>query len=170
MLRGLVHYWRSHLALALGAAVASAVLAGALVVGDSVRDSLRRLSEQRLGRIDSALVSERLLRQGLAAELEAELGLQGGTSVLPALLFQGSVVHGGSGARASKVSIIGIDQNFATLFDRPPIDLSRRPGQLFPSVALNERLAGEIGCCSHSNGRRKFIKKASLVAKRKRTG
>ncbi len=141
MVRSLVHYWRSHLALLLSAAVASAVLAGALVVGDSVRDSLRRLTEERLGRIGSALVSLRLLRQ----ELAAELATRGAGDVVPALLFQGSAVHGGSAARASKVNIAGIDERFATLFERSAIDLSPREGQLFPSVVLNESLAVELG-------------------------
>ena len=47
------HYRRIHIAVALGVAVATAVLTGALLVGDSVRGSLRDLTLQRLGNIDS---------------------------------------------------------------------------------------------------------------------
>ncbi len=36
------HYWRGHLGLVLGAFFASAILSGSLLVGDSVRASLRR--------------------------------------------------------------------------------------------------------------------------------
>ena len=50
VLRGLVYYWRTNLAVVLGVATAVAVLAGALLVGDSVRGSLRDLVLQRLGR------------------------------------------------------------------------------------------------------------------------
>ena len=39
--RGLRHYWRTNAAVVLGVATAVAVLAGSLVVGDSVRGSLR---------------------------------------------------------------------------------------------------------------------------------
>ena len=41
MLRGLKHYWKMNLAVLLAAAVNTAVLTGALIVGDSVRGSLR---------------------------------------------------------------------------------------------------------------------------------
>jgi putative ABC transport system permease protein len=41
--RGLAYHWRTNLAVVAGVAVAVAVLAGALLVGDSVRASLRGL-------------------------------------------------------------------------------------------------------------------------------
>ena len=44
MLRNLIFFWRMNLAVTLGAAVAAAVLTGALLVGDSVRGSLRELT------------------------------------------------------------------------------------------------------------------------------
>ena len=59
--------------MALGVAVATAVLTGALLVGDSVRGSLRDLTLQRLGRIDSALVTGHFFR-ALADELAADAG------------------------------------------------------------------------------------------------
>ena len=71
MLRTLVHYWRVNLAVAIGAAVAAAVLAGALLVGDSVRGSLRDLTLDRLGGIDSALVLDRFFRDEVASDLGA---------------------------------------------------------------------------------------------------
>ena len=54
ILASLRHYRRIHVAVALGVAVATAVLTGALLVGDSVRGSLRDLTLERLGRIDAA--------------------------------------------------------------------------------------------------------------------
>ncbi|MCW8132461.1 MAG: hypothetical protein KIS92_19090, partial [Planctomycetota bacterium] len=66
-LRGLAHHWRSHLGVLLGAAVGSAVLVGALVVGDSVRYTLRTMGLIRLGQVDYAVASgERLFREALA--------------------------------------------------------------------------------------------------------
>ena len=59
MRRSLTYFWRTNLAIAGGAAVATAVLTGALVVGDSVRGSLRDLTLSRLGEIDVALIGER---------------------------------------------------------------------------------------------------------------
>ena len=49
--RNLAHYWRTNVAVMLGVATAVAGLAGALVVGDSVRASLRDLVLNRLGKL-----------------------------------------------------------------------------------------------------------------------
>ena len=43
VLRSLTYYWRTNVAVVLGVATAVSVLAGALLVGDSVRGSLRDL-------------------------------------------------------------------------------------------------------------------------------
>ena len=59
MLRSLRHYWKINLAVLLAAAVNTSVLAGALIVGDSVRGSLRDMTLERLGDIELALVAER---------------------------------------------------------------------------------------------------------------
>ena len=69
--RSLRYHWRMNLAVALGVAAGAAVLTGALLVGDSMRGSLRRLTIERLGRIDSALVAARFVRQELA-DLDGE--------------------------------------------------------------------------------------------------
>ena len=53
--RSLRFHWRSHLGVVLGTAVATTVLVGALVVGDSVRYSLRSLALRRLGSVAVAL-------------------------------------------------------------------------------------------------------------------
>src|SRR5206468_2281080 len=52
VLRGLTYYWRTNVAVVAGVATAVAVLAGALLVGDSVRGSLRDLVLQRLARAE----------------------------------------------------------------------------------------------------------------------
>ena len=48
-IRSLTYYWRTNVAVVLGVATAVSVLAGALLVGDSVRGSLRDLLLGRLG-------------------------------------------------------------------------------------------------------------------------
>ena len=55
--RNLTYYWRTNLAVVFGVAIAVAVLAGALLVGDSVRASLRDLVLQRLGKTDYVISS-----------------------------------------------------------------------------------------------------------------
>ena len=69
LLRSLFYHWRGNSAVLLGVAVGTAVLTGALIVGDSLRGSLRALTEQRLGWVDQAMVTGRFFRDELAALL-----------------------------------------------------------------------------------------------------
>ena len=114
MLRGLVHFWRVHLAVVLACAVATAVLTGALIVGDSVKGSLRQLTLERLGEIDHSLVSRTFFRQALAERLSEALGEDSETAA--AIITQGSAVHTQSRARASRVSIQGVNHDFLRFF------------------------------------------------------
>ena len=70
ILRSLRFHWRSQLGVLLGAAIGSAALIGALVVGDSVRGSLRDLALQRLGWVDAAMApTERFFDQRIDLRL-----------------------------------------------------------------------------------------------------
>ncbi len=144
MRRALIHYRSIHLAVAGGAAVATAVLTGALVVGDSVRGSLHDLTLARLGAIDWAHVGERFLRPGLADDL-AQADALGERFDRPvgAIVLHGTVLAAESRRRASGATILGVDERFATLFGgaaAPDVTASRP----FPAVALNRALAAEL--------------------------
>jgi ABC-type antimicrobial peptide transport system permease subunit len=142
MRRSLIHYWRPHLAVVLGAAVTTAVLTGALVVGDSLRGSLRDLTLDRLGTIDWALVGERPFRPSLAADIGAALG---GKAPARLLTLRAAATAAESGSRASQVALWGVDDDFFALFPRAtPIDLAARQGP-FASAAVNQALATELG-------------------------
>ncbi len=65
----LLHYGWPALALAAAVAVATAVLTGALFVGDSVQGSLRKMVLEQLGDIDLLLLSDRFFDPGMAAEI-----------------------------------------------------------------------------------------------------
>src|SRR5437764_11505173 len=71
LLRNLAYFRGVNVAVVLGMAVATAVLTGALMVGDSVRGSLADLTLQRLGPVDYALISNRFFDQSLAARMSA---------------------------------------------------------------------------------------------------
>ena len=103
VLRSLLHYWRINLAVLLACAVGVAVLIGSLLVGDSVRFSLRALTLERLGRIDQALVSEHFFREELAEAFP---------DACPAILLNGSAAHARSGRRASRVQALGVRESF----------------------------------------------------------
>ena len=63
------YFISTHLGVLAGVAVATAVLVGALVVGDSVRGSLRDLALDRLGNIDQVIVTKQPFRSELATEI-----------------------------------------------------------------------------------------------------
>src|SRR5262245_19124802 len=72
--RSLRFHARAHLGVVLGAATGSAVLVGALVVGDSVRGSLRDRALQRLDGIDLAMAApDRFFRDSLRHALESSV-------------------------------------------------------------------------------------------------
>ncbi len=138
-LRGLTHFWRANLAVALGAAVASTVLTGALLAGDSVRGSLTALMLDRLGGIDAALVTEIFFREKLAGDL----GTKTAPLIAPMIVARASAVHGSSSTRASNVAVYGVDERFSRLHGQ---DLGRGGTEgIFPPVIVNESLAEEIG-------------------------
>src|SRR5262249_32817818 len=90
VLRGLTYYWRTNLAVVLGVATAVAVLAGALVVGDTVRGSLRDLVVHRLGRTDRLLRSSSFFREALAEDLRSDPGFASSfAAVCPMIMVQG---------------------------------------------------------------------------------
>jgi ABC-type lipoprotein release transport system permease subunit len=127
--RSLTHYWRTNLAVVLGVAVAVAVLAGALLVGASVRSSLRELATGRLGQTDQAILSTGLFREALASEVDG----------VPVLMLEGIVVHEPSGTRASRVQVYGIDERFWKFHG------SSAPGSADREALLGEPLARELG-------------------------
>jgi ABC-type antimicrobial peptide transport system permease subunit len=88
------HHWRIHIAVALGVAAATAVLTGALIIGDSVRGSLRHLVLDRLGKIDELLLLDRFFRQEMAADLAANEDFKKHyTAARPAILFPAATVQ-----------------------------------------------------------------------------
>ena len=109
VLRGLTYYWRTNVAVVLGVATAVAVLAGALLVGDSVRGSLRDLVLQRLGRADQVVSSVGFFREGLADSLASDLT---SGAVCPVIAVEGAVTNQAGGRRVSGVQVYGVDDRF----------------------------------------------------------
>lgn len=135
--RSLVYHARTHLGVLLGAAVGSTVLVGALVVGDSVKASLRQFALARLGDIQLALPSgDRLFRSELAGSLEPELG----APTVSALQLPGTVARADGEARANQVQVNGVREDFWALADQGEAVPTPGPEE----AVLNERLAGQL--------------------------
>ena len=133
--RSLRYHWRTNVAVCLGVAAAVAVLAGALVVGDSVRGSLRDLALGRLGRTDSVVSSALFFREELAGELASATG----RGAAPLLTSTALVTHEPSGRRASGVLVYGVDERFWQFHGLAP-----REGTL-ASPALAAELGASAG-------------------------
>ncbi|MCZ6650853.1 MAG: FtsX-like permease family protein [Acidobacteria bacterium] len=145
MFRGLIYHRRSHLAVVLATAVVTAVLTGALLMGDSVRGSLQDLAINRLGDVDLALVSPRFFREDLARDLAGQASFAAQfEEAVPAIDLDGAAAHATSGRLAAHVKILGVDQRFLDLvgaaFTIPPRESGQQPG-----AVINASLAAELG-------------------------
>jgi hypothetical protein len=69
-------YWRGQLGLALAVATVTATLVGALVVGSSMRGSLKEMTLQRLQRIDEVWLAEHFFSRDSSVNWSGCLSLQ----------------------------------------------------------------------------------------------
>src|SRR5215831_6610857 len=101
--RSLRFHWRAHLGVLLGATLSTAILVGALAVGDSVRESLRGMALARIGNVQLALNSQnRFFRLDLADAISSELR----APVAPVILLRGTAGNGD--LRAGRVQVVGV--------------------------------------------------------------
>ena len=145
MLKNLKHFWQIHLTVALCTAVATGVLTGALLVGDSVRGSLKALTLERLGTMQHALTAERFFAPALLPRQD----------VVPAILLNGTVFAPERHTRVSKVNVLGVNDAFfrfwegdAALNLTEPVGTAREtsPRTLGARghIAINEALHREL--------------------------
>jgi ABC-type lipoprotein release transport system permease subunit len=138
ILRSLRFYWRTNLGVLFGVAVAGAILTGALVVGDSVRASLRQAALARLGSTQFALASpDRFVRAALADEMQADPH----ATVAPLLLLRGTVTLPDGSARANAAQVIGVEERFWRLGGTSNLLANAEADE----VAINTRLAEQLG-------------------------
>jgi putative ABC transport system permease protein len=124
--RNLAYYWRTNIAVILGVATAVAVLSGALLVGDSVRASLRDLVLGRLGKTEGVVTSAQFFREALSKDVPGSA---------PIIAMQGIVMNDKSGRRASNVNVYGVDDRFWNFQGVPSSS----------GVAVSSALARELG-------------------------
>ena len=71
VIRSLKYYWPTNLAVISGVSVAVAVLAGSLLVGNSVNKSLQKIALTRLGQTDLVLNSNSYFTEALANRISS---------------------------------------------------------------------------------------------------
>lgn len=151
-LRSLAHYWRWHLGLFLGVALAAAIIGGSLVTGDSVRATLSGQAVLRLGKITTAAAAaDGFFTESLVHT--ASLQLPGGSEAEPVLYLQGSLSLPDSGNRAGGVQLYGVRSKFFEFAAGTPAAIARErlPGPFTAAAGgndglyLNRALANSLG-------------------------
>jgi len=109
IIRNLWFYRKQYLAVMAGIVVSTAVLTGALIIGDSVRYSLQRITDVRLGTIKVALqTTDRFFRQELAREMAVKTKI----AVAPGLVTRGIAINSEKNKRINQVQVTGINKDF----------------------------------------------------------
>jgi ABC-type antimicrobial peptide transport system permease subunit len=126
-------YRKLNLTIILGIALSTAILVGALIIGDSVKYSLQQITVQRLGKTSQVITAgERLFGQQLATELAEKTG----TETAGLLRANGFGVIDGGDLRINQLAVWGVDstlQHFANVSESFILNGNE--------VAINENLA-----------------------------
>jgi len=137
IIRSLTHFWKSHLAVAVGVAICTMVITGTLIVGDSIQASLEETTQLRLGKTQYLFTGiDRYFRASLANEVNKELQI----NTAPILQLLGFASSQGGQLKLNNVQVIGIDKNFQSFIPKylqlpPPGD-----GEVYISQNMAQRL------------------------------
>ncbi|GIW99076.1 MAG: hypothetical protein KatS3mg111_2409 [Pirellulaceae bacterium] len=138
--RSLGYFGRANLAVALGVAATTAVITGALLIGDSMRGSLRRLVLDRLSNVHLVVQARSFFDPQRLQSLRLPDGL---IALEPAIVVPTSSVEHRSEEvvhRASQVQLIAVGPGFWKSVDAPLADLTLGEDE----VAINASLAKEL--------------------------
>ncbi len=155
----LIYYWRVMLPVVAGVSVATAVIVGALLVGDSMRGSLRDIALDRIGSIDQVFIAPRWFDQASIERVRQQHSSD--SHSLETVLWIQQVVaehrsaNAGSAAasqpasdlpvvrpqidRATEMTLLGIDDSFWSLGSIRPM---KNP--IGEQVVLNESLSKQL--------------------------
>lgn len=138
--RNLLYYWKQNIGVFLTIIISTSVLTGALIVGDSVRLSLKKQVSTRLGNIEFAIVTgERLISDRLSIKISEEQRIK--TSSI--LNVQGIAINQAAGLKLNKIEVLGIESDF---WDISNVTINNPVGnKIIVSKNLANRLNLNIG-------------------------
>ncbi|MCF8299120.1 MAG: ABC transporter permease [Saprospiraceae bacterium] len=140
ILKSLWFFRKQHIAVFLGTLFSTAVLTGALIIGDSVKLSLKKLVDSRLGEIEYALSSnDRFVRSQLADEISEDLNI----STAACLIVDGITIKPESESRLNRTQILGVDNRFWQLSNVEMPDLGE--DEAIISSNISQKLSLKIG-------------------------
>lgn len=136
IIKSFLHYRKINITLILSIIVTSTVITGSLILGDSIRRSLKECVYEKIGRIQWSLYTgERFIRSSLARRMEEIAG----TNVAPVMILKGIVSYKGGKVRANSVQVAGVDNRFFKL------SLNEQTVNIPPGMALiNQKLARKL--------------------------
>ena len=130
-------YRKLNLTIIFGIALSTAILVGALIIGDSVKYSLQQITVQRLGKTSQVVTAgERLFGQQLATELAEKTGAE--TAAL--LRANGFGVIDGGELRINQLAVWGVDATIGNFTNFPELFQLQNN-----EAAINENLASLSG-------------------------
>lgn len=139
--RDLFFYGRTNLTLILLGAVCCAILTGALLVGDSVRYSLMRLSDMRLGQTQLAMsTGDRYFGQEASDRFSDLSDLPSA----PVLVSRGILETADGQTRVNDLNIYGVDDRFWQFALNPPEHDGFSPGTILLSRSVVTRFSGSF--------------------------
>ena len=141
-LQSIYYHWRSYITLVLATAIACGVLTGALLVGDSLHNSLEQLAQRRSGGVASVAV----LRHPVPFSIVDQMR----DLVAPVLFVRGSIFVNNStdaGRFAAGIQIWGINNRSESLFGLSNWSTvwTGRTRQVVISKYLADRLEVKLG-------------------------
>lgn len=140
--RSIIHYRSTHLWVVVGVMVSTAIIVGAITIGDSVRYSLKRIVAERLGNTEVVLTSrDNLMRSTVAPQLSAILK----TPVAPVLQTRGLAVIQGGKVRLGKIQVYGVDGRFDQLAGNSPFYSGIGDNETIINKHLADRLGIKVG-------------------------
>jgi ABC-type antimicrobial peptide transport system permease subunit len=136
-LRNAAYFRRGNLPVLLGVAVGAAVLTGALLVGDSLRGSLKEKADRQLAGVTGAWVGPRFIWANVVDQI--------GPDAYPAIILQGTIETvpkaGDLPKRIANVSLFGVPDQALSLNQTA---FSGWNG-FFQTIAVNPHLGARLG-------------------------
>ena len=137
VIRNLFYYRRTHVWVVLGTMVSTAILVGALIIGDSIRYSLRQIVFDRLGSTHFALTSgDRFFHIHIADTMSERLH----TVVAPLVETKGIVICDDGQKRVNNVQVVGFDKRFGSIGNSGELSVNIAADEAIVNTHLANRL------------------------------
>ncbi|MDM8160846.1 ABC transporter permease [Labilibaculum sp. K2S] len=140
IIKSLWYFRKQHFAVFLGTIVSTAVLTGALIIGDSVKYSLHDLVNLRLGKVEYAMpTGDRYVRAELAKDIQADINV----NAAALLQVKGIAIQPENKTRTNNIQAYGVDHEFWKFSSAQQIDL--KAGEAAVSLNLADKMRLKIG-------------------------